>query len=103
MKKYPLPSTLKKPLAGLLLSIVIAVGPLLLVWTVDLIADLNGCDLNESGAESCLIAGLDIGGLLYSLFMSGWYLFITFPIGAVLFLGSLIWIAMIIKQMIYHG
>jgi len=102
MKKYFMHLPFKKPLIGLLLSIVIAVCPLLLVWSVDLIATLNGCTLNESGAQPCLIGGVDIGGFLYSIFMSGWYLFITFPVGAILFFGSLIWLAISIKKMIYN-
>ena len=85
----------KKPLVWLLLSMLIAVSPLILVGLVDLIASLSGCDVNEGGIQPCMVAGVDIGGILYSLFMSGWYLFITFPIGAVLFIGSLIWMARI--------
>ena len=90
----------KKPLIGLIISIVIAVCPLILVWSVDLIAELNGCSLNEGSIQPCIVAGMDIGGVLYSIFMSGWYLFITFPVGAVLFFGSLIWLASSINKMI---
>lgn len=91
---------LKKPLIGLLLSVVIAVSPIILVWLVKLIATLNGCSLNEELAQSCIVAGVDIGGFLYSLLLSGWYLFITFPVGAVLFFGSLIWLLRIIYRLI---
>lgn len=92
--------SIKKPLIGLILSIFIAVCPLILVWTVDLIAGLNGCSLNEAMVQPCMVAGLDIGGVLYSIFMSGWYLFITFPMGAIIFFGSLIWLASSINKMI---
>lgn len=85
---------------GLITSIVIAVSPLLLVWIVSFIADINGCNLNEGMVEPCMVSGVDIGSFLYSLFMSGWYLFITFPLGGILFFGSLIWLALTIRQLI---
>ncbi|MFP8487940.1 hypothetical protein ACKGJO_02485 [Gracilimonas sp. Q87] len=84
--------SLKKPLIGLLLSAVIAVFPLILVSMVKLIANLSSCRLTEGSVEPCIIAGMDVSGILNNLLMSGWYLFITFPIGGVLFFGSLIWL-----------
>lgn len=90
---------LKKPLIALILSVVIAVSPLILVGFVDLITSLNYCQVIEGVVQSCRVLGWDISGLLTSLLTSGWYLFITFPVGGILFVGSLIWLARTIYKL----
>lgn len=49
-------------------------------------AGLLGCELHEGGARECSILGLDIGGLLYPLFMSGWFALFTLPLLALMLL-----------------
>lgn len=84
--------SLKKPLFGLVLSAIIAVSPIILVLVVDLIANFYGCTVNNGSVQTCIVLGLDISVILNDLLLSGWYLFITFPLGGLLFFGSLIWL-----------
>lgn len=58
------------PLAGVLLS--------------TLIAGVLGCELSEGAVEPCSLLGLDIGGLLSSLFFTGWFALFTLPLIAVI-------------------
>ena len=44
------------------------------------LAGLLGCELNEGGAQPCVIAGLNLGGFLSGLFVSGWLALITLPL-----------------------
>jgi hypothetical protein len=44
------------------------------------VADLLGCEANEGGVQPCLVSGVDIGGLLYALFMMGWLMILALPI-----------------------
>jgi hypothetical protein len=39
--------------------------------------------LNEGSTSTCLVFGADVGGLLYTLFVAGWYIFLTLPLGIV--------------------
>ncbi|MEQ1717195.1 MAG: hypothetical protein ABL907_14635 [Hyphomicrobium sp.] len=45
-----------------------------------LLAALLGCELNEGGTETCSVLGLDVGGVLSSLFVMGWMALITLPL-----------------------
>lgn len=60
---------------------VFALLPVAAVLLASLLATIAGCNVNEGGAEACSLLGLDIGGLLYMLFVSGWFALITLPIG----------------------
>jgi hypothetical protein len=61
-------------------------GPFLTAGFAELIANINGCTLNEGTVNTCMVFGRDIGNLLYSMFVTGWYILLTFPSGALLFL-----------------
>ncbi len=58
--------------------------PFLPVLFATSLAGLLGCELHEGGARTCSILGLDIGGLLYPLFMSGWFALFTLPLLALM-------------------
>jgi hypothetical protein len=49
-----------------------------------LIAGYAGCQLDEGGAHPCLIAGRDYGETLVTMFVSGWFAFLTVPMATVL-------------------
>lgn len=53
------------PLAGALLSAIIA--------------GVAGCELSESGPQACEVLGVDIGGFLATLFVSGWLAMVSIP------------------------
>lgn len=60
--------------------------PFLPVLFATSVAGLLGCELHEGGARECSILGLDIGGALYPLFMSGWFALFTLPLLAMMLL-----------------
>ncbi len=47
--------------------------PLALSFSAGAIASAAGCNLNESQVHSCLVWGYDIGSLLASMFVLGWF------------------------------
>lgn len=54
--------------------------PLAAVMVSAALAALMGCELNEGVTNVCNIAGVDIGGLLSGLFVTGWLALITLPL-----------------------
>lgn len=56
-------------------------APLIAALSAGAIANSLGCELNEGGASPCLIGGTDIGEALSFLFVSGWFMFFTIPLG----------------------
>lgn len=45
-----------------------------------MLAALFGCELNEGGPQACMVLGLDLGGVLSSMFVMGWMALITLPL-----------------------
>ena len=45
-------------------------------------AEKHGCTLNEAGYHPCIVNGKDWGGLLGGAFISGWFMLLTLPLGA---------------------
>lgn len=58
-----------------------ALWPLFAVLVSGMIADANGCVLNEAQAHACWINGEDWGRGLYTAFVMGWFMIATIPIG----------------------
>ncbi len=70
-----------------------AAAPLLSVYFTSLVADANGCVVNEATVHPCLIFGMDWGGLLYFTGVMGWFMLATIPLGG----GALIvWLVMLL-------
>ena len=74
------------PLVIALVAATPVISMLVAVW----VADANGCKLNEADAHRCLVAGLDIGGLLYDMFVLAWLALLTVPLGVLGLAGWLI-------------
>jgi hypothetical protein len=55
--------------------------PLISVLLASAIGAGLGCRVDEGSASSCVVAGTDIGELLYSMFVMGWLFFLTIPTG----------------------
>jgi len=74
----------------LLLMVVIGSMPLASGVLAGKIADLNDCGLHEGFAQPCVVLGVDIGGLLYSMVVMGWLMLISlfFLAGGVLGLAQ---------------
>lgn len=65
------------------------------VMTASVIASACGARLDEGGPHTCIVLGKDIGGLLYSMGVMGWFGLLTFPSG---FLLLIVFTVMIIRE-----
>lgn len=67
----------------LVLSAILLAGfaPLLGVMAVGLIAEANGCRVDEGSPHPCVVNGVDIGQSLYSVGVLGWLMLATIPLG----------------------
>lgn len=76
---------------GLVLGVILfgALLPLISVFVASGIADAAGCQLDEGGAHACVIGGADWGDALLTMFVLGWLMFATLPLGALAFLAWL--------------
>lgn len=63
----------------MLILAVIALLPLLAVLLTATVAGIAGCEVNEGGVTPCIVFGTDIGGLLSSLMITGWFSLLTIP------------------------
>jgi hypothetical protein len=69
-----------------LLTILFMFAPLLSVLIASAIASAAGAELDESGPHPCILFGFDFGGLLYRMFVAGWFGLGTIPIGLLVIL-----------------
>ncbi|SDG22902.1 hypothetical protein [Pelagibacterium luteolum] len=83
----------------LVLIILFAVFPILSVWIVYLIADPNGCRVDEAGVYPCIVNGTDIGGLLAFMGVLGWLMLATVPMGGT---ALLFWGIALLSHIIYR-
>jgi hypothetical protein len=65
------------------LAVLFTIAPCLSVFISSAIASAAGAKLDEAGPHPCVIFGFDFGGLLYSMFVAGWFGLLTFPIGLI--------------------
>lgn len=78
---------------ALALIVFIAALPLISVFLTYLIADANGCRVDEGSVHPCVVMGVDIGGLLYTMGVLGWLMLASLPLGA---LAVIAWLAVLI-------
>ena len=76
--------------AAFLLSALLCFLPLFGLLPAGTIATAAGCRLDEGGVYPCVIAGTDYGHTLNVLFVLGWLLFATGPLGLAALAASLI-------------
>lgn len=65
------------------------VAPMLSMLVAAAVAKHNGCTLHEGFANPCVVAGVDIGTLLYNMAVMGWLMLFTLPLAA---LVVLVWL-----------
>ena len=63
----------------LAIATILAWLPALLLTIAMVASDLTGCQVDEGSAHTCLVAGFDVGELLYTLAVSGWLMLVTLP------------------------
>jgi hypothetical protein len=74
---------------ALIAILLFALLPIISVMVSSGIASLASCQLNEAASHSCVVLGVDIGGLLTLMFVAGWLALATVPAGGA---ALLIWI-----------
>ncbi len=72
------------------LIILIALAPAGSVAACGLIANANGCKVDEGSVHPCIINGQDYGQLLCTLGVLGWLMLVTLPSGLFAFVILLI-------------
>lgn len=77
----------------LALIVVVALAPIGSVVACGLIANANGCRVDEGSVHPCIINGQDYGHLLYTLGVLGWLMLVTLPAGVFAFV---IWLIIVI-------
>ena len=74
------------------------IAPILSVLLSSAIASTLGCELNEGDVHPCNCFGMNIGGLLTTMFVSGWLALVTLPTGLIamiafpIFVGTSAWL-----------
>lgn len=81
---------------ALMLILLLALTPLISIVIATTVAEANGCRLNEGGVNPCVIGGRDYAALLANMFVLGWLMFATLPLGA---LGALVWLVLLIVHL----
>ncbi len=59
---------------------VLALLPFLMMVATLGLATVLGCDVNESGPQTCMVFGSDWGGLLSGMLTAGWMGLVTIPL-----------------------
>ena len=62
-----------------------ALLPLFAILVTATVAGVLGCEVNEGGPTPCLVYGTDIGEVLSSLMVIGWFGLLTIPLLMALF------------------
>ena len=75
---------------ALFLIAAFALAPIGSVIACSVIANANGCRVDEGSVHPCVIHGKDYGELLYTLGVLGWFMLLTIPAGALAFFAWLI-------------
>lgn len=68
-------------LLALVLTLLLAVAPLIVTLGAGTYAANHGCVLHEGFVNPCIVDGQDIGQTLYQLGMVGWFAIATLPLG----------------------
>ena len=68
-------------LAWILAAVLIVIGlaPVASMLTATSVASLAGCAISESFPQPCIVWGSDWGGVLNTLFTTGWLMCLTAP------------------------
>lgn len=80
------------------LIVLYSVAPILCVIISSGIALATGSQLDESGSHPCIICGVDVGGILVTMFVCGWFSLVTIPTGLLAMLAfTVVWIILRIR------
>ncbi|WP_284343587.1 hypothetical protein [Devosia nitrariae] len=79
----------------LVLILAFALSPVASVAIAGWLAEANGCDLDEGSIHVCMIGDGDWGPTLYTMFVMGWFMLATLPMGA---MGLAIWLLVLVAH-----
>jgi hypothetical protein len=77
----------------LTLILAVTLAPVGSVIAAGVIANANGCRVDEGSVHTCVINGKDYGQTLYTLGVLGWLMLVTLPAGA---FAGLIWLIILL-------
>ena len=89
---------MKKPLFGILISVILAVAPMVPTLIAGAIADSNDCKLHEGFSNPCIVLGSDIGELLYGMGMMFWFALATVPLGIMAGIVCIVWLLIVLYK-----
>ena len=70
-----------------------SVAPILCVLISSVVASAAGSRLDEGGSHPTYVLGVDVGGVLYALFVCGWFMLLTVPTGFIaMLIFTIIWV-----------
>ncbi|WPC73026.1 hypothetical protein [Vibrio porteresiae] len=93
---------MRLPIIAVACSLFFSVVPLLSVMVAGAIANIKHCLLDEGGANPCIIFGIDVGDILYSMLVFGWLMLVSLPLGSVLTIVSVAWLIFVAIQNYYY-
>ncbi len=70
-------------------ALLVTLAPIALAVLASLIGEAAGCSVNESGASPCMIAGIDAGGALNTLFTAGWLGVLVLPFSSLAIIAGM--------------
>jgi hypothetical protein len=76
--------------------VLIGSAPIISTAIAGSVATAHGCDLDEGSIHPCLINGVDYGETLYSMGVLGWFMLVSIPIAAALFVVYLVVLGIIL-------
>lgn len=85
-------SSLLTPASLALYSVIFGIAPMSLSMLGIILAKLAGGTVDARGAENCTIKGVDLGNLVYTLFMSYWLMLFTSGLMILGLLVSVVWV-----------
>ena len=77
----------------LVLIALFALAPIFSIMACGVIANAFGCRVDEGSVHPCIINGQDYGHMLYTLGVSGWFMLLTLPAGAV---AGAVWLVVLL-------
>jgi len=86
--------------AALAVIVILSGFPLFSVILTYLIADANGCSVNEAFVQPCVVMGTDLGEMLYTMGVMGWLMLVTLPFGMLAFP---VWLVFLIVHLVAHN
>lgn len=82
-----------------LTSTSVALLPVVLVLISATLANIGGCQLNEATVSVCKLGGVDIGGALSLMGISGWLALITLPVGGgIALIGLIVYVVSVLTM-----